>query len=757
MKLVRSYLEWARGERQFSPWALLVPLACVSQSFARSRNFAFDHGLVASYEPPIPVISVGNITLGGTNKTPFVEMLSRHFYNMGVRVGIVSRGYGGRTSEPVVIKGTSSEREIVGDEPLLLASRLPHVPVAVSRDRLKDVEALQKHNVELIVADDAFQHRRLGRDVDIVLVDACCPFGNGRLVPAGILREPPKAIQRAHIVVITKADQVSEDELRSLRQKLLQYIPADRLFTSRLELRCWSLWDGSWQDMEDFTVKSLPVVAFSAIGSPESFRRTLDQAGLRVLREQRFKDHHRFDLRDMERLAALKEELGARYLVCTEKDVYNLPKEPLISPLLVPIISTVIDEEDRFWSIVAEKLRPRLVVASNGYGEDAMGALLAQKVKKRFPCAYVTSFPIVGKGEQYENAGISVDSVPSESPSGGVIKYHISDLLKDLKSGLVRHIFSQLKAWKKLRGEVRTPLCVGDVYLLLHTLWGQGQLPVLVATAKTVYLSGHWRLERFLLKHRCRRVWTRDSETAKELVRSHADAVFAGNPIMDLTCDNNSGYFQWPKEKGARVLLLPGSRQRAYDDMKMLLDAVEFLNKKTSCVFVAVIAPSLDIEQLVAAAPGWRLADDGRGIVKNGLRVLFYLGPLVSVATDAHILIGLGGTANQVCAGLGVPVVSIREKGKLVQKKLLGDSEILVSPDPQVLADTAFVILSDSELRQSMGEEGKKRLGGPGALDNVVEYVAREYGWDLRCRVYQKISRIINQGDDIHGSYSTNS
>ena len=194
--------------------------------------------------------------------------------------------------------------------------------------------------------------------------------------------------------------------------------------------------------MEDFTVKSLPVVAFSAIGSPESFRRTLDQAGLRVLREQRFKDHHRFDLRDMERLAALKEELGARYLVCTEKDVYNLPKEPLISPLLVPIISTVIDEEDRFWSIVAEKLRPRLVVASNGYGEDAMGALLAQKVKKRFPCAYVTSFPIVGKGEQYENAGISVDSVPSESPSGGVIKYHISDLLKDLKSGLVRHIFS---------------------------------------------------------------------------------------------------------------------------------------------------------------------------------------------------------------------------------------------------------------------------------------------------------------------------
>ena len=118
---------------------------------------------------------------------------------------------------------------------------------------------------------------------------------------------------------------------------------------------------------------------------------------------------------------------------------------------------------------------------------------------------------------------------------------------------------------------------------------------------------------------------------------------------------------------------------------------------------------------------------------------------------------GLGGTANQVCAGLGVPVVSIYEKGKLVQKKLLGESEILVSPDPRVLADTAFDILSNPERRAAMSEEGKKRLGGPGALDNVVEYVAREYGWDLRCHVYKKISRNIKQGDDVYGSTDTSS
>lgn len=740
MKVLRSYLDWARGDRRVSPWSLFIPFAGISHSLVAARNYAFDHGLLASYEPSIPVVSVGNITLGGTNKTPFVEMLSRHFLGMGIRVGIVSRGYGGRTNdEPVIVQGFSANRDIVGDEPLLLASRLSNVPVAVSRDRLKDVEALKKHNVELIVADDAFQHRRLGRDVDIVLVDACCPFGNGRLIPAGILREPPRALKRAHIVVITKADQVSSEELRAVREKLLKYVPASRLFTSRLELKTWSFWQGSWKDISGFEARDLPIVAFSAIGSPASFRRTLEQAGLNVLKELRFKDHHRFDERDMNRLGSLRKELGAAYLVCTEKDVYNLPEWDGDCPLLVPIISTVIDEEPRFWRIIAQTLQPRLVVASNGYGEDAMGALLAEKIRNRFPGALISSFPIVGKGEQYRNAGFIVDSSPSESPSGGVIKYHLSDLWRDLRSGLVRHIFSQFKAWRRLRGTVRTPLCVGDVYLLLHTLWGQGQLPLLVATAKTVYLSGHWRLERFLIKHRCRRVWTRDAETAKELSRSRANAVFAGNPIMDLTCDNNSGSFQWPEHKGVKVLLLPGSRQRAYQDMKMLLDAALLLQAKTPCSFVAVIAPSLDVRELVQGAPGWKVIQNGAGIERDGIQVFFHFGSLVSVANNAHILIGLGGTANQVCAGLGVPVVSIREKGKLVQKKLLGNSEVLVAPEPKALADAAYAILTDKELRQAMAEEGRRRLGGPGALDNVVNYVAKELGWDLRCRIYEKV------------------
>jgi tetraacyldisaccharide 4'-kinase len=371
-----------------------------------------------------------------------------------------------------------------------------------------------------------------------------------------------------------------------------------------------------------------------------------------------------------------------------------------------------------------------------------MGALLARKLRERFPAAAVSSFPIVGKGEHYLKEGIPVDSVPEDSPSGGVIKYRLSDLWRDLRSGLLRSIARQMRAWKRLRGAIRTPVCVGDVYLLLHALWGQGQLPVLVATAKTVYLSGHWRLERFIIKYRSRIAWTRDRDTAEELLRSGAAARFDGNPIMDLTCDNTIEKVSWGYKDGFRILLLPGSRRRAYEDVRLLLDAVELLSGRMVCSYLMVIAPTLDMEELLASCRGWTsFEDEGRkGIRKEKASISFFFGPLPAVAEGAHLLIGLGGTANQVCAGMGVPVVSIEEKGKFVQKKLLGESELLVPATARDLACGAEKILSDNELRLRMAREGRERLGGPGALDMVVEHTASAMGWGLRCEVYSMLS-----------------
>ena len=757
-----SYLSFARGETRLSLWGLAYPFGLIARLVVAIRNFAFDHGLARSEEPLIPVISVGNITLGGTNKTPFVEMLCRILQSAGVSPGIISRGYGGRTVDPVVVTVDAIEREgldclrdLVGDEPLLLASRLPGVPVAVSKDRLRDVDVLSEREVQLIVADDAFQHRRMGRDVDIVLVDACCPFGNGWLVPAGILRESPEVLSRASAVVITKSEQVTPESLAGLVAELSRYVPEERLFFSRISLHEWRLWNGGWRGIADGPPDS--ALVFSAIGSPESFRRSLEFEGVGIVREHRFKDHYRYRVEDMRALEASMSECGASCMVCTEKDVYNMPHDWRASrDIIVPFISTVLDDEERFRACLLDSLRPRMVVASNGYGEDSMGVLLAKKLSERFPSALVSAFPIVGRGEHYSREGIPIDSTPSDSPSDGVIKYRLIDLWMDLRAGLLRSIAMQMRSWRALRGRIRTPLCVGDVYLLLHALWGQGQLPVLVATAKTVYLSGHWRLERFILKHRSRMAWTRDRDTAEELRRSGARASFDGNPIMDITCDNNIEPVSWGEDDLPRVLLLPGSRRRAYDDLYLLLRAVERVQETLASTggasYMMVVAPTLDTEKLLQACErirspdgtGWTPVHGGSSgglrVRKGECEIRFFFGPLPAVAERAHVLIGLGGTANQVCAGMGVPVVSIEEKGKFVQKKLLGDSEILVPQDPRALADAAVEIIRDDELRRRMSEEGISRLGGPGALDRVVDYAASRMGWALRARLYDLLA-----------------
>ena len=739
--LVRDYLEFARGEKKFSLWSILIPLGLLTRFIVRIRTFFYDHGILPSFETPIPVISVGNITFGGTNKTPFVEMLATNLQRSGLRVGIVSRGYGGNTLAPVLLKGNNASRDLVGDEPLLLSSRLENIPIAVSKDRIKDVDLLRREGVHLILADDAFQHRRLGRDVDIVLVDALCPFGNGQFSPSGILRETPDSVKRADIVVITKSDQVEKCVLEDLKRKLLKWVPSDKLFCSKLEITSWSIWDDSWKNLNRTNPEGLKVVAFSAIGSPDSFIRSLKDNGLVVLQENLFKDHHRFSISEIMEMSESLDSLNGDLLACTEKDIFNLPEDLGEKyRFLVPRISTVIDNETQFYNVISECLRPRIVVTSNGFGEDSIGALLAARIQKRFPLARVSGFPIVGLGEHYSRKNIEVISCPHISPTGGVIKYSARAFFQDIRAGLVKNIISQIKAWKILRWKVRTVVCVGDVYLLLQTLIGQGQVPLLVATAKTVYLTGHWKLEQFILKHRCRRVWTRDAETAQELLNSGADAVFNGNPIMDLIEDSSEGNDPWPAGSSRRILLLPGSRARAYGDVGLLLDAAVILNRRFSSSFVAVVAPTLDVKKILSMNPGWnKLESEPCVIEREGVKVLLYKGSLVDAARNAEILLGLGGTANQVCAGLGVPVVSILEKGKLVQKKLLGDSELLVKAAPDALAEAAVRILSEPELGSWMSRAGKVRLGCPGALENVVEYLDSNLGWNLRSQVYSQL------------------
>ena len=728
-KIFTHVMAFARGEIKLSPCWLLVPFGFFFSAGVAIRNFCFNHGAAKSIEPKMPVISVGNISIGGTNKTPFVEMLCR-MLGQSLKVGIISRGYGGKnSSSPVIITNGQGERSVVGDEPLLLSSRLPDVPIAVSHDRLNDIKSLSSLGVEIVVADDAFQHRKLDRDVDIVLIDAVCPFGNGTLLPSGVLREPLSSLKRAHIVVITKSDQISANELDSLLKKLAAFVEREIIFTSRIVTKRWVKWDGlKFTEAGRPESKNIRLLPFLAIGNPESFRRSLDAENVNALKDkaQIFRDHHRYSNSEMDSIVAIAKNHEAE-LVCTEKDIYNLPDKwvPPI-PLWIPIVLTEIDEPDKFYDKLLSCLKPHIVIASNGYGEDAVGVLLAQRIRDKYPESDISIFPLVGKGEAYKRAGFVIYPEPSVTPSGGVIKYHIRDLWRDIRSGLLRHIHSQMISWRVLRGKIRTPLCVGDVYLLLNTLIGQGKIPLLMATAKTVYLSGHWRIEHFILKRRSRMTWTRDAITAEELIKSGVNAKYDGNPIMDLSigavsCEGNDT----KKDNLTTVLLIPGSRERAYEDMKLLLDAVKILG--TEYRFIMIIAPTLD-EGRVSSF----ISEDCPKIVLSTM-------PIAKAAQMADVVLGLGGTANQVCAGYGVPIVSIEEKGKFVQKKLLGDSELLVPPTSENLAEAVKTVLGDKELYRHMSETGRQRMGSPGAIEAMVRYTETQLGWKLRCDVWRKL------------------
>lgn len=720
----------ARGKK-YNPFMNIIftPLSWLSASVIATTDFLRSHGLLKTQEPSLPVISVGNMTYGGTNKTPFAEMLAGYAVSRGIKASIVTRGYTGHSPKPVIIMNGEGNRDITGDEPLMLSGNLPGVPVAVSKHRIDGINALRELGSELVIADDAFQHKAMNRDADIVLIDAMCPFGNGKLMPAGIMREKLHALSRADIVVITKTEQASPETVKNIRDTVSKYISQEKIFTSRLEPDGWILF-GTDKAPEAGT----KIFAFSAIGNPKSFIVSLSRRGLDITGHKTFKDHHRYSAYDLKELYSLAVKNGAEMMTCTQKDLYNLPNKdswPYDIPLVIPKVKAVLNEPEKFFALLSECLKPKIVIASNGYGEDAIGVMLAKKFRARLPEAEIYAFPLVGRGDAYTQENFAVKSAPSVTPSGGVVKYSIRDLLGDMRAGLIRHIRSQLRDWTNIARHVRTPLCVGDVYLLLHTLWGAGARPMFCATAKTVYLSGHWRLERAIINTYTLRTWARDLKSAEQL---GARAVYAGSPVMDLLGDDAGEHVA-----GDTILLLPGSRLRACRDVKLLLDAVILLDANGLNDFRMVLAPTLPRDEFFSACEsyGWSMSEDI--MTREGIKIALTYESVAVASQGTKILLGLGGTANQLCAGLGIPVISIDEKGKRVQKKLIGDAEILTEANPEALAECVMRVLNDSELYDHMSRSGRERMGEPGALDDIVKYSCEALGWDVRAKVYKKM------------------
>ncbi len=299
-----------RGVRA-AVWRSTLRLAELPYTLAvRWRNHRYDVGRSKSYGVEVPVICVGNLTLGGVGKTPLVEWIARWLRDRDVRVTIVSRGY-------------RAEDGARNDEALELEENLPDVPHLQNPDRVAAARlALDEFDCQVVLLDDGFQHRRLRRDLDIVLLDAMAPFGFGHVFPRGALREPLSGLRRAHVVVLTRADAVDSQRRQEIRETVRRYAPEADWVESTHAPRDLISAGGAAEPIE--LLKSRPLAAFCGIGNPAAFRHTLESIGYRVAAFREFSDHHAYRREDVDSLAQWASDVGAEALVCTHKDLVKL-------------------------------------------------------------------------------------------------------------------------------------------------------------------------------------------------------------------------------------------------------------------------------------------------------------------------------------------------------------------------------------------------------------------------------------------------
>jgi tetraacyldisaccharide 4'-kinase len=310
----------------------LFPLFVCSYVYGvvmRVRPLFYKKSFFTARELPCKVVSVGNITLGGTGKTPLVAALAQQLQKRGMKVGILSRGYkgkkersGGILTDGKRIFQTPTE---AGDEPFMLATMLSDIPVLVGKKRYEmGIHAYDKFALDVLILDDGFQHLMLKRDVDIVLIDARNSFGNGYLFPRGPLREPLRGLHRASALILTKVE--PSTPLEEIEGVLRCYAPSIPLYHSRYTPR-FLREAATGKRFPPHTIQGKKVFAFAGIADPEYFMYLLKELGADVVHEIHFPDHYAYDFKDI--MMMQKYRTIVDLFVTTEKDFVKLQGFPL--------------------------------------------------------------------------------------------------------------------------------------------------------------------------------------------------------------------------------------------------------------------------------------------------------------------------------------------------------------------------------------------------------------------------------------------
>ena len=296
---------------------ILHPLSWIYRIGVRYRNDAFATNRRPVVHVDARVISIGNITTGGTGKTPLVIWLVKYLESTAHRVAIVSRGYGAKPGA-------------MNDEAKEMAICLPGIPQVQNANRIAAAQQIiASHGSQVIVLDDGFQHRGIYRDLDIALIDATCPWGFGYLLPRGLLREPREQLSRAAVIVLTRSNAVQESVREEIRLIANRCAPdAVWVETSHAPLRLIGI-QGDTQSLELVSCKR--VFGFCAIGNPQAFRQLISELGADVVGWKEFPDHHHFTMKELTELQCEARELSASYLLCTQKDLVKLPQNSMDS------------------------------------------------------------------------------------------------------------------------------------------------------------------------------------------------------------------------------------------------------------------------------------------------------------------------------------------------------------------------------------------------------------------------------------------
>ncbi|MBA4368208.1 MAG: tetraacyldisaccharide 4'-kinase [Desulfobacterium sp.] len=356
----------------------LMGLSHCYGSMMKIRDRFFQKHPERSRRLPCMVISVGNITVGGTGKTPMTVYLAKMLMDAGYRIAIVSRGYGGKASKTggIVCDGKKIllPTHMAGDEPYMMAKQLHDVPIVVWSNRYQaGILAIEKFSPDILLLDDGFQHRKLKRDLDILLLDANHPFGNGHLLPRGTLREPVAMIQRADIMILTRAGssapekpllkQLSKNGLESFAEHTPLFLSSHKPYLHSIipcgdrEIGRYTI--SSQNDPPSLAEKS--VFAFSGIARNYDFRESAVSLGCRISGYLEFPDHHEYSDSDFSGIVQAARENNAEMIITTEKDYSRIAgfiQWPL--PLAVIGVSILIQEDGAFQNLILKKIQHHL-------------------------------------------------------------------------------------------------------------------------------------------------------------------------------------------------------------------------------------------------------------------------------------------------------------------------------------------------------------------------------------------------------------